>query len=109
MQHAGINPNDMPCSQYIQLLQMALQNGPRVFLYHAVTGSWSKLEPCCQLHIQHAYNEHQHTSSNMLTPTATDAILIHKVPTNFVLDLTQPIQDADHPGGPQAYAMANQM
>ena len=37
-----------------------------------------------------------------------DATPIHKVPTNFVLNLTQPIQGVDHPSGPQAYATANQ-
>ena len=41
-------------------------------------------------------------------PTASDATPIHKVPTNFVLSLTQPIRDADRPSGPQAYAMASQ-
>ena len=44
----------------------------------------------------------------MLIPTANNATLIHKVPTNFVLDLMQPIQGADHPSGPQACATPNQ-
>ena len=37
-----------------------------------------------------------------------DAILIHKVPTNFVLDSMQPVQGSDHPSGPQAYSEAIQ-
>ena len=44
----------------------------------------------------------------MLTLTISDTTLTHKVPTNFVLNPTQPIQGADHPNGPQACAMANQ-
>ena len=40
----------------------------------------------------------------MLTPTANDATPIHEVLTNFVLNPAQPIQDADHPSGPQACA-----
>ena len=44
----------------------------------------------------------------MLTLTINDATPTHKVLTNFGLDLTQPIQGADHPSGPQAYAMAIQ-
>ena len=40
--------------------------------------------------------------------TTNDAAPTHEVPTNFVLNLTQPIQGADRPSGPQAYAMANQ-
>ena len=40
----------------------------------------------------------------MPTPTTTDATPTHKVPTNFVLNLTQPIQGADRPSGPQACA-----
>ena len=45
----------------------------------------------------------------MLTLTTNNATLIHKVPTNFVLDPKQPVQGEDHPSGPQAYAKANQM
>ena len=45
----------------------------------------------------------------MLTPTTNNATPTHKVLTNFVLDLTQPIQGADHPSGPQACAMVVQM
>ena len=37
-----------------------------------------------------------------------DATPTHKVPTNFVLNLAQPIWGADHPSGLQAYAMAVQ-
>ena len=44
----------------------------------------------------------------MLLLTTNDATPTHKVPTNFELNLTQPIQGADHPSGPQACAMANQ-
>ena len=36
--------------------------------------------------------------------TINNATPTHKVPTNFVLDLTQPIQGADRPSGPQACA-----
>ena len=45
----------------------------------------------------------------MLALTTNDATLIHKVLTNLVLNLTQPIQGADCPSGPQACATANQM
>ena len=41
-------------------------------------------------------------ATNYITPT-------HKVLTNFILDLVQPVQGADHPSGPQAYATANQL
>ena len=44
----------------------------------------------------------------MLTLTINDATPTHEVPTNFVFDLTQPIQGADHPGSPLTCAMANQ-
>ena len=40
--------------------------------------------------------------------TTSNATLTHKAPTNFVLDLMQPVQGADRPSGPQAYAKANQ-
>ena len=40
--------------------------------------------------------------------TTNDATPTHKVPTNFVLNLTQPIQGADRPSGPQACATPNQ-
>ena len=40
--------------------------------------------------------------------TTNNATPIHKIPTSFVLDLMQPVQGADHPSGPQAYAMASQ-
>ena len=78
-------------------------------LSHAAAGSLSTVEPCRQLHIQHAYGVRQRTSSNMLAPTTNDATPTHKVPTNFVLDPTQPIQGADRPSGPQACVTANQM
>ena len=45
----------------------------------------------------------------MLTLATNDTTPNHKGPTNFVLNLMQPIQGADRPSGPQAYAMANQM
>ena len=109
MQYAATNPNDMPCSQFAQSLQMALQINPRISKSCAVAGFLSTAEPCCQLHIQYAYNEHQHTSSYMPTHTANDATLSDKLPTNFLLNLTHPRQGAKHPSGPQAYAMANQM
>ena len=38
----------------------------------------------------------------MLTLMANDATPTHKAPTNFVLDLTQPILGADCPSGPLA-------
>ena len=44
----------------------------------------------------------------MLTLTTNDATPAHEVLTNFALNPTQPIRDADHPGGPQACAMPNQ-
>ena len=44
----------------------------------------------------------------MLAPTTNDATPTHEVLTNFVLNLTQPIRDADRPSGPQACAMPNQ-
>ena len=44
----------------------------------------------------------------MLTFTTNNATPIHKAPANFVLNLTQPVQGADHPSGPQAYATAIQ-
>ena len=37
------------------------------------------------------------------------AILTHKFPTNFALDLTQLVQGEDHPCGSQAHADANQI
>ena len=45
----------------------------------------------------------------MLTIITNNAILIHKVSTNFVIDLAQPAQGIDRPSGPQAYAEADQM
>ena len=45
----------------------------------------------------------------MLTLTTSDDIPTHEVLTNFVLSLTQPIQGADHPSGPQACAKAIHM
>ena len=45
----------------------------------------------------------------MLTPTANDTTPTHKVPTNFVINLTQPIRGADRPSGLQAYATVVQM
>ena len=62
------------------------------------------VEPCRQLHIQHAYGVRQRTSSSTPMPIANDATPTHKVPTNFVLNPTQPIQGADRPSGPQACA-----
>ena len=44
----------------------------------------------------------------MLTLTTNNATPTHKVPTNFVLNPTEPIQGADRPSGPQAYATASQ-
>ena len=44
----------------------------------------------------------------MLTPTASNATPTHEVPTNFVLNLAQPIRGADHPSGLQAWATSNQ-
>ena len=44
----------------------------------------------------------------MLTLATNDATPTHEVPTNFVLNLAQPIQGADHPSGPQACATAVQ-
>ena len=87
---------------------MVLQNGHGIFSSHAVAGSLSTVEPCRQLHIQHAYGVHRRTSSNTPTPTINDITPTHKVPTNFVLSLTQPIEGADHPSGLQAYATAVQ-
>ena len=75
---------------------------------HAAAGSLLTVEPCRQLHIQHAYGVRQHTSSNTLVLTTNDATPTHEVLTNFVLDPTQPIQGADRPGGPQACATPNQ-
>ena len=39
----------------------------------------------------------------MLTFTTNDATPTHKVFTNFVLNLAQPIRGADRPSGLQAY------
>ena len=80
-----------------------------ISLSHAVAGSLSTVEPNCRLHIQHHGIEHQRTSSDTLTLTTNDATPDHEVPTNFVLDPTQPIQGADRPSGLQACATANQM
>ena len=44
----------------------------------------------------------------MLTLTTSDATPTHVVPTNFVLNPTQPIPDADRPSGPEACATAIQ-
>ena len=44
----------------------------------------------------------------MLALTVNNATPIHKVPTNFLLNPTQPAQGADRPGGPQACAKAIQ-
>ena len=83
---------------------MVLQNGHGIFSSHAAAGSLSTTEPCCQLHIQHVYGVHRRTSSNTPALTTNDATPTHKVLTNFILNLTQPIRDADRPSGPQAYA-----
>ena len=48
----------------------------------------------------------QCTSSDTPVLTINDATPTHEVLANFVLDLTQPIQGADHPGDPQACTMA---
>ena len=87
---------------------MVLQNGHGVFSSHAAAGSLSTTEPCRQLHIQHVYGVHWRTSSNTPTPTINNATPTREVLTNFVLSLTQPIQGADRPSGPQAWAMAVQ-
>ena len=108
-QHCVTNPNDKPYSLYIQQQQMILQNGHGISLSYAAAGSLLTVEPCRQLHIQHAYGVHQRTSSDTLVLTTNDATPTHKVPTNFVLDPTQPIQGADRPSGLQACAMPNQM
>ena len=81
---------------------MVPQNSHGISLSHAAAGSLSTTEPYCQLHIQHHGVERQHTSSDALPLTTNDATPAHKVLTNFVLNLTQPIQGADHPSGPQA-------
>ena len=44
------------------------------------------------------------TSSDTLALTTNNATPTHEVLTNFVLDPTQPIQGANRPSGPQAYA-----
>ena len=88
---------------------MVLQNGHRISLSHAAAGSLSTVEPCRQLHIQHHGIERQRTSSDTLALTTNDATPTHKVLTNFVLNLMQPIQGADLPSGPQACAMVVQM
>ena len=41
-------------------------------------------------------------------PTANNIIPNHEVPTNFVLNPTQSIQDSDCPSDPQAYTIAKQ-
>ena len=87
---------------------MVLQNGHGIFSSHAVAGSLSTTEPYRQLHIQYHGVEHQHTSSDTLMPATNDATPTHKVPTNFVLDPTQPIQGADRPSGLQACATPNE-
>ena len=45
----------------------------------------------------------------MLTPTTNDTTPTHKVLTNFVPNLTQPVKGADRPSGPQACAEVSQM
>ena len=87
---------------------MALQNDPGISLSNASIGSLSTEEPYRQLHIQHTYAEHQHTSSKTLMLTTSNATPTHKVSTNFVLDLMQHILGADRPSGLQACATANQ-
>ena len=42
-------------------------------------------------------------------PTTSNATPTQKVLTNFVLNPTWPELGTDHPSGPQAYAMVNQM
>ena len=87
---------------------MVPQNDHRISLSHAEAGSLLTTEPYRGLHIQHAYGEHQHTSSNTLTPTINATTPTHKVLTNFALNLTQPMPGADRPSGPQACATAIQ-
>ena len=87
---------------------MVLQNGHEISLSHAAAGSLSTTEPCRQLHIQNAYGVRQRTSSNTLTLAINDATPTQKVPTNFVLNLAQPIRGAVRPSGLQAYAMVVQ-
>ena len=87
---------------------MVLQSGHGIFSSHAVAGSLSTTEPYRQLHIQHHGVEHQRTSSDTLTLTTNNVLPTHKVLTNFALNPTQPIRDADRPGGPQACATPNQ-
>ena len=108
-QLAVTNPNDKPYSQYVQQQQTVLQNDHGISLSHAAAGSLSTIEPCHRLHIQHAYGARQHTFSNMPMLITNNATPTHKVPTNFVLNLMQPVQGEDHPSGPQAYATAIQM
>ena len=45
----------------------------------------------------------------MLALTTNNATPARKVLTNFVLNPTQPIRDADRPSGPQACTTPNQM
>ena len=87
---------------------MVPQNGHGISLSHAAASSFSTVEPCHQLHIQHAYGVRQHTSSDTLALTTNDATPTREVLTNFVLDPTQPIQGADRPSGPQACVTPNQ-
>ena len=109
MQHSATSANDKLYSQYIQQQQLVPQNDNGISLPHAAAGSLLTIEPYRQLNIQHYGTKHQRTSSDMLTLTTNDATLTHKVPTNFVLNPTQPKRGADHPGGPQACAVAVQM
>ena len=83
---------------------MIPQNDHGIFLSHAVAGSLSTVEPCCQLHIQHHGVKRQHTSSDAPALTTNDATPTHEVLTNFVLNLAQPIRGADCPSGLQVYA-----
>ena len=88
---------------------MALQNGHGISLSHAAACSLLTVESYRQLRIQHHGVECQRTSSDTLTLTTNDATPTHEVPTNFVLNLTQLIQGASRPSGPQACATANQI
>ena len=78
------------------------------FLSPTQSGSLSTTEPYRWLKIQHICTEHQCTFSSTLTPTTTNATPTHKVPSSFVLGLTQPELGADCPSSPQACITAYQ-
>ena len=99
--------NDKPYSQYVQQQQTVPQNDHGMSLSHAAADSLSTTEPYRRLHIPHHGTKRQRTS-DMLALTTNDATPTHKVPTNFVLNLTQPVLGADHPSGLQACVTTNQ-